>query len=99
MKGSRENIYSVVFGTDTKAGRRFDVILLWIILLSVAVVMLESIPEIGSNAGMIFSYLEWAFTIVFSGEYLLRIWISPKPVRYIFSMPISFSCWLNFSMP
>jgi Ion transport protein. len=86
MKGSRENIYSVVFGTDTKAGRRFDVILLWIILLSVAVVMLESIPEIGSNAGMIFSYLEWAFTIVFSGEYLLRIWISPKPVRYIFSM-------------
>ncbi len=81
----RNNLYNIVFHTNTKSGKQFDIVLLWIILLSVLVVMLESIPELGSNFKNIFFTIEWIFTIIFSIEYILRIWISPKPLKYIFS--------------
>jgi voltage-gated potassium channel len=81
----REKLYEIVFGTETKAGRNFDVVLLWIILFSVLVVMLESVPEFRSRIPDIFLYTEYALTFVFTVEYLLRIWISPQPFRYILS--------------
>ena len=80
-----EKLYIIVFGTHTKEGRQFDIVLLWLILLSIAVVMLESIPELGLAYRDYFFGLEWLFTITFSIEYLLRIFISPKPFKYIFS--------------
>lgn len=78
-------MHVIVFGTSTKAGRRFDVFLLWIILFSVLVVMLESVPEYGNSYSKLFFVVEWVMTVIFSIEYVLRIWISPKPFRYIFS--------------
>lgn len=81
----REKLFIVVFGTETKQGRQFDIVLLWLILLSIAVVMLESIPEMGVVYRDYFLWLEWFFTIIFSIEFLLRIIISPKPLKYIFS--------------
>ena len=83
---SKQNLYSIVFGTDTKAGKRFDVALLWVILLSVVVVMLESVPALDAKFDLEFLAIEWVLTIVFTLEYLLRLWISPKPLKYIFSM-------------
>ncbi|MEO5648653.1 MAG: ion transporter, partial [Ginsengibacter sp.] len=70
---------------DTKAGKRFDVFLLWIILFSVLTVMIESVPEVAKNYGDIFFTIEWIMTIIFTIEYLIRIWISPKPIKYITS--------------
>ncbi len=81
----RKRLFVIVFGTETRAGKRFDLALLYVILFSVAIVMLESVPEIGQQYGNIFSLLEWSLTIIFSIEYLLRIWVSPKPSKYIFS--------------
>lgn len=81
----RQQLNRIVFGTDTRAGRNFDIILLWIILLSVMVVMLESVPELGSNFKAEFYIIEWILTVIFTLEYLIRIWISPKPIKYIFS--------------
>ncbi len=81
----RRKLYKVVFETDTNAGKQFDVYLLWIILTSVVVVMLESVPEIGGNYSEYFFAIEWFMTIVFSIEYLLRIWISPRPFKYVTS--------------
>lgn len=78
-------MYVTVFGTATRAGRLFDVFLLWTILFSVIVVMLESVPEFGDVFGREFLVVEWIMTGIFTMEYILRIWISPKPVRYIFS--------------
>ena len=81
----RERLHSIVFGTSTRAGKNFDLILLILILASVLVVLLESVPKWRAIYGDEFFILEWGFTIIFSIEYLLRILISPKPLRYIFS--------------
>lgn len=81
----RRKLYHIVFGTTTKLGKRFDILLLWIILFSVLVVMLESIPTLSAHYFTQFYTVEWILTIIFTIEYLLRLWISPKPIKYIFS--------------
>ncbi len=81
----KERLYEIVFGTTTRAGRNFDVVLLVLILISVLAVMVESMPGFHSDYTKELFYLEWGFTLLFTAEYLLRIIISPKPLRYIFS--------------
>lgn len=81
----RTRLYIVVFGTDTPAGKLFDVVLLIAILLSIVVVMLESIGELRDNYLDVFLILEWSFTALFSVEYLLRLFITRKPKSYVFS--------------
>ncbi len=85
MRKTKERLYIIVFGTETKAGKRFDLVLLWVILFSVLIVMLESVPEIRSKLIEPFIIIEWVLTIVFSIEYLVRIWISPGRFKYLFS--------------
>lgn len=81
----KQAIYRLIFEADTVPGKTFDVVLLWTILLSVFIVMLESISEVKSLYGTIFIKLEWAFTILFTAEYLFRIISVAKPRKYIFS--------------
>ena len=82
---NKRKLYLIVFGSDTKAGRRFDIILLWAILFSILLAVLDSVPEFSKLFRNQFYVIEWILTIVFTIEYLLRIYISPKPLRYIFS--------------
>ena len=82
---NKQKLYQIVFESDTKAGKRFDVILLWCILFSILTAVLDSMPDLHKNFNNQFYIIEWFFTILFSIEYLLRIKISPKPLRYIFS--------------
>ncbi|MFZ5941498.1 MAG: ion transporter [Bacteroidota bacterium] len=81
----RRQLYIIIFGTDTRAGRNFDLILLWLISLSVLTVILESVKPLRTDHREFFTLLEWAFTVVFTVEYLLRIWTHPRPLSYIFS--------------
>ncbi|TDG37223.1 ion transporter [Pedobacter changchengzhani] len=81
----RERINNIIFNHDTKAGRLFDVVLLWVILFSVLVVILESTPTLHVRFFNTFYYIEWGITIVFTIEYLLRIWSTKTPLKYIFS--------------
>lgn len=81
----RKRLYHIIFEHNTKAGKRFDVVLLWLILISVMVVIAESIPEVHLAFFPVFYTVEWFFTIIFTIEYMLRIWSSPKPLKYIFS--------------
>lgn len=81
----RQKIYKVIFETDTTLGQRFDIILIYAILLSVLAVMLTSIEQVNNQFGYWLFRIEWIFTILFSLEYLLRIYSSPKPLKYIFS--------------
>jgi voltage-gated potassium channel len=78
-----ERLYRIVFGTDTRAGKVFDIILLWMIVLSVVVVILESVPQLSQEHRSLFFSLEIFFSILFTIEYILRIIISPDPLRYI----------------
>jgi len=81
----KKKIFVVIFGTDTRAGKTFDVILLWMIILSLTAVVLESVSSLRSAYGDYFITTEWVFTLAFSLEYLLRIYSSPKPLKYITS--------------
>lgn len=81
----REQLRIVIFQTDTPAGRRFDKTLLVIILCSLIVVMLDSIPAAHANYGNWLAYAEWGFTGIFIVEYLLRLYCSPRPLQYAFS--------------
>lgn len=75
----------VIFGTDTPAGKAFDLFLIYSIFASVAVVTLDSIEVLASNYGYYFYIAEWAFTILFTVEYGLRVYCSPKRWQYVFS--------------
>lgn len=81
----RDRLYIIIFGTDTPAGKAFDVALLWAIVLSTLVVMLESVSEIHDEYGSILLYAEYIFTFLFTIEYILRLWTSRKPWGYVFS--------------
>ncbi|MDY7561069.1 ion transporter [Pseudomonas sp. CCC3.2] len=83
--GWREQLRIIIFHTDTAAGRRFDTALLLIILCSLFIVIIDSIDSIHRHYIDFFSYIEWGFTIVFAIEYALRLYCSPKPMRYAFS--------------
>lgn len=81
----RTKAHQIIFGTETRAGKRFDLILLIVILASVVVVMLESVSEIRGRYGALLRSLEWIFTILFLIEYVFRILSVRQPMRYVFS--------------
>ena len=85
MSTLKEQIKIIIFGTDTKAGKLFDVVLIISIVLSIIIVMLDSVVEYNQHYGHIFDIAEWTFTIMFTVEYLLRIYSIRRPLSYIFS--------------
>ena len=70
----RDKLRIIIFEADTKAGRRFDVTLIGMILLSVLTVMLDSVPQINAKYGQQLYYAEWFFTVLFTVEYAVRLW-------------------------
>lgn len=81
----RNRIHIIVEGTDTRLGKLFDIVLLIAILASVAVVMLDSVLYMRLQYGTLFLYAEWFFTILFTIEYMLRLFSAPNRFRYMFS--------------
>ncbi|MBZ0264802.1 ion transporter [bacterium] len=81
----RYRLHEIIFEADTPGGKAFDVMLIVSILMSIAVVMLESVETVRQQVGHELRLLEWGFTILFSIEYLLRIVTIRKPHRYIIS--------------
>ncbi|WP_230657499.1 ion transporter [Psychrobacter sp. I-STPA10] len=81
----RNRIHIIVEGTDTPLGKLFDIVLLIAIVLSVAVVMLDSVLYMRLQFGTLFFYAEWFFTILFTIEYILRLFSAPNRLRYMFS--------------
>ncbi len=85
MRKLRHRIYRIIFGVDTPVGKGFDIVLVMVILLSVLTVILESIPSFNAKYVSELHTIEWIITIIFTLEYLARIWTYPKPSKYIFS--------------
>ena len=78
----RSRLFTIIFESDTPAGKAFDVALLCLILLSLVVVMLQSIPYMNAHYGKLLNIMEWIITILFTIEYVLRLICVKKPVRY-----------------
>lgn len=85
LTGKRKWLNEVIFGTDTPAGKNFDVVLIWAILASVLLVLLVSVESIAGHYGEQFFVLEWVFTGLFTVEYLARIYCAVNRRSYIFS--------------
>ncbi len=83
--GWRSILHEVIFEAETRAGKTFDVALIWAIVLSVLAVMLESVAEIRVAYGGLLYGVEWFFTLLFTLEYVLRLLSVRKPLRYAFS--------------
>ena len=80
--GVKQRLYDVIFESDTGAGKAFDVILIVAILASVVVVMIDSIPTISERTARAMWIAEWGFTLAFTVEYVVRLWVVKKPTRY-----------------
>ena len=80
--GWRLRLYRIIFESDTRAGRRFDLVLIWLILTSVGVVMLDSFETLHARWGTVLEVLEWFFTVVFTVEYIARLSCVRMPMRY-----------------
>lgn len=81
----KSKLYQIIFESDTKRGKNFDLALLVLIAISVVIVLLDSVPQLHEDYGPYFWYAEVVLTMIFSVEYLLRIYISPSRRAYVFS--------------
>ncbi len=81
----KSRLHEIIYEADTPLGKLFDVVLLVIIVLSIILVMLESITELNAKYFQEFYVAEWFITIFFTIEYILRIITINKPTKYIFS--------------
>jgi len=82
---TKKRLHQIIFETDTRAGKNFDIALLWLIVTSVIVVMLESVSSIKSEFQQSLFILEWVFTGIFTLEYILRLYLSGKSWKYALS--------------
>lgn len=83
--GWRLRWYRVIFESDTPAGRRFDIALIWAILASIVVVVLDSVASLSQRWGGWFEVAEWGFTLLFTAEFLARLVCIDRPRRYVLS--------------
>ena len=81
----QQAIFDVIFGYESRAGRWFDIALIVLILSSVTALLADSVASIHSNYGGLIYRLEWAFTLIFTLEYFLRIYSTPNKRAYLFS--------------
>ena len=89
LKGLRKwqlQLHEVIYESDTKAGKTFDIALLACILVSIVIVMLDSVNSLKQKYGDLFYTLEWVFTIIFTIEYILRLICIRYPLKYVFSL-------------
>ncbi|HMW23762.1 MAG TPA: ion transporter [Burkholderiaceae bacterium] len=77
--------YRVIFESDTPAGRRFDIALIWAILASIVVVVLDSVASLAQRWGPWFDAAEWGFTLLFTAEFAARLVCIDRPRRYALS--------------
>ncbi|HDM8171676.1 TPA: ion transporter [Vibrio harveyi] len=81
-KSFKHHLYVIIFGTHTRAGRAFDIALIIAIITSLVVLILESLPSVMTEWSRELRYIEYTFTALFTIEYLLRLYCSPKPKSY-----------------
>ena len=82
MKRLRHRLHEIIFEADTAAGKWFDILLIVSIIASVILVMLDSVTGIRQVYGPWLNSGEWFFTLLFTAEYLLRLFCVQRPLLY-----------------
>lgn len=85
MKNWRHRLHEIIYEADTRAGKAFDITLVFAILASILVIMLESVRAIEAVWHKELKILEWFFTGVFTLEYGMRLITVSRPVKYLLS--------------
>ena len=81
----KQRLYDIIFCSDTPMGKLFDVTLLWMIVLSIVLIIIESMPGLPHVLKVVMTVFEYVFTFFFTLEYLCRLYCSPRPRQYAFS--------------
>ena len=82
---ARDATYRIIFQAETRLGKVFDLILILAILSSVTVVMLDSVPDIAERYHGLLRVAEWFFTVLFTIEYIARLWCVASSKKYALS--------------
>ncbi len=80
--GWRRQAFDIVFGDDTRIARLFDAAVIIAIVGSVLVTLLDSVATVHAACGDLLRLAEWVFTILFGAEYVLRMLVLKRPMRY-----------------
>lgn len=78
----KKKIRQIIFETDTAAGKIYDIFLILTVAVSVFAVMVDSVAAINFKHGSFLHGLEWFFTILFTGDYIVRLWCVERPSKY-----------------
>lgn len=81
--GIKTRLFQIIFESDTRPGKIFDVLLALLIFFSVGIVLLDSVPEYHARFGELFFVLDWGVTLLFTLELGLRIYCLEKPKLYL----------------
>lgn len=101
----RQRLHTIIFEADTRAGKNFDVFLLFAILASVFVVLIDSVPSVHAEWHRELYAIEWIFTVIFTVEYVLRLLSVRSPLRYarsfygMIDLLSVLPTWLSLVMP
>ncbi|PTL92292.1 ion transporter [Halomonas litopenaei] len=82
-EGLKTRIFQIIFESDTRLAKGFDIALITAILVSVLVVVLESVDSLRMQYGELFRAIEWTFTILFTIELVLRLYCLERPLNYL----------------
>ena len=85
MKTIRDHLYSIIEDNTTKKGKYFDYFIQGLIFLSLVSFSLDTLPRLNPDFRAGLKLFETVTVIIFSIEYLLRLYVSKKPLRYVFS--------------
>lgn len=78
-------VFEIIFQSNTPAGKLFDIILFVLILSNIFILLVESIPSIGTRYYLLFRMFDLFYMLIFSIEYVLRILCVKSPKKYVFS--------------
>lgn len=78
----QNTLHDIIFGTESPLGKAFDICLIVAICISVLAVILDSVNLFNQRYDSLLLTLEWSFTILFTIEYIARLYCSPHPILY-----------------
>lgn len=85
MATFREHLHQLIWNKKHPGNKILEVFILFAVLVSMMGFILESVKDIQKNFAIGFRVIDWTITLIFTVEYILRIWSSSKPLRYVLS--------------